>query len=76
MEFIWLQSVETLLLGPPGRLRVRVSQSLLALVVYAILAGIHYSEARLGLIDPDASNALNLLFMATALGFYFVIRSV
>ena len=68
-------SLTTLLLGPAGRQRLRASQSLLALVVYMILAAIHQGETLLGLIDRDASNALNLVFMCVALGFYFVIRS-
>ena len=70
-----LPTAATMLLGPPGRQRLRASQSLLALVVYMILATIHHGQTLLGLIDRDASNALNLVFMCIALGFYFVIRT-
>jgi len=62
-------------LGPPGRQRVRASQSLLALVVYALFAALQYAGVLLGLFDFDASRRLAVLYLSGALLFYAVIRS-
>ena len=62
-------------LGPPGRQRIRASQSLLALVVFSLFAGLQQFEVRLGLIDPGESNRLSAAYLSGALLFYAVIRS-
>jgi len=67
--------VADVVLGPPGRQRVRASQSLLALVVYALFAALQVAGVRLGLFEADASWRLAVLYLAGALLFYAVIRS-
>jgi diguanylate cyclase (GGDEF)-like protein len=54
---------------------VRVSQSLLALVVYLVFAALQHGEVVLGLVDLRQSNLLTLFNLAGALGFYALVRS-
>ena len=70
-----LSVVADVVLGPPGRQRVRASQSLLALVVYALFAVVQHAEVLLGLIDFDESRRLMVIMLTGALLFYAVIRS-
>ena len=67
--------VVDVVLGPPGRQRVRASQSLLALVVYVLFAGVQHAEVLLGLIDFDESRRLMVIMLSGSLLFYAVIRS-
>ncbi len=64
-----------LVLGPPGHRRVRVSQVLLALVVYLVFAAVQQAEVELGLIEPGASNLLTLFNLSGSFGFYLLVRS-
>jgi diguanylate cyclase len=68
-------SVDALVLGPPGHRRVRVSQVLVALVVYVVFAVVQQAEVALGFIDARASNLLTLFNLAGTFGFYLLIRS-
>jgi diguanylate cyclase (GGDEF)-like protein len=63
------------LLGKSGRQRLRVSQSALALVCYALFAVLQHVEVKLGLIDPDESRILGLLYLSGSLAFFIVMRS-
>lgn len=65
----------SLLLGPPGHRRVRVSQVLVALVVYVVFAFVQQAEVELGMIDPLSSHLLTLFNLAGTFGFYLLIRS-
>lgn len=67
--------IVNLLLGPPGRQRVRASQSLLALVVYLVFAVVQHAEVMLGLIDGAASNALTVFNLCGGFTFYLAIRA-
>ncbi len=62
-------------LGPPGRQRVRASQSLLALVAYALFAVLLLGWVYLHLVDRRASLWLMATYLSGALAFYAVIRS-
>lgn len=62
-------------LGPPGHQRVRVSQTLLALLAYALFALLQQSEVSLGMVDARASRWLTTYNLAGAVGFYLLIRS-
>jgi diguanylate cyclase (GGDEF)-like protein len=64
-----------LALGPAGHQRVRVSQALLALAVYALYALVQHAEVLLGLLDLRQSNWLTAFDLAGALGFYLCVRS-
>lgn len=74
MSSTWQRWVEKLL-GPVGPQRLRVSQSLLSLSNYVIIAVLQYTEVRLGMIQPGASAALILFSLGGALLFYGLIRS-
>jgi len=65
----------SLVLGPSGHRRVRVSQVLLALVVYIVFAAVQQAEVELGLIEPVASNLLTLFNLSGTFGFYLMVRS-
>ena len=64
-----------LVLGPPGHRRVRVSQVLLALIVYLVFAAVQQAEVELGLIESHASNLLTLFNLTGTFGFYLLVRS-
>lgn len=64
-----------LLLGPPGRQRVRASQCLLALLVFVVFAGLQELEVMLGLIDAAQSHWLTACNLGGSLLFYAVVRS-
>jgi diguanylate cyclase (GGDEF)-like protein len=68
-------SVLDLVLGPPGRQRVRVSQTLLALAVYGAFAVLQHGEVLLGLIDASESWTLTGIYLCGSLLFYAVMRS-
>ena len=63
------------LLGPAGPQRWRVTQSLLALGAYAVLALVLIWQWRLGLIDTGAAWPLVVFGMACGLAFYGLTRS-
>src|SRR5882757_4552019 len=65
----------TLALGPPGNQRMRTSQALLALAVYAVFALLQHAEVLLGLLDLRRANELTAFALTGALGFYLSIRS-
>jgi diguanylate cyclase (GGDEF)-like protein len=62
------------ILGDEPRQRIRVSQALLVLGVYAIFAGVQHLEVVLGLIDAKQSMALTAWNLAGGISFYSVIR--
>ena len=67
--------IADVVLGPPGRQRMRASQALLALVVYMLFAVVQQFEVALGLIDFTESCWLMAVMLGGALAFYGVIRS-
>lgn len=70
-----LASIDALVLGAGGHRRVRVSQVLVALVVYVVFAFVQQAEVELGLIEQRASNLLTVFNLAGSFGFYLLIRS-
>ena len=64
-----------LLLGPPGRQSLRVSQTVLALAVFAVFAVVQSAEVKAGLLDAAASWWLTAFNLSGALVFYGLIRS-
>ena len=62
-------------LGPPGRQRVRASQSLLALAAYALFAALLPATTAVGLLEFDAWSWLPATYLSGALMFYAAIRS-
>jgi hypothetical protein len=70
-----LSAVATAVLGPPGRQRLRASQSLVGLITYVLFAVLQQVEVRLGFIDPHESRVLMAVFLVGALVFYVVVRS-
>jgi diguanylate cyclase (GGDEF)-like protein len=62
------------LLGPAGKQRMRVSQSLLALVVYSTFAVLQHGEVLLGLIDERESWILTGIYLSGSILFFLVVR--
>ena len=62
-------------LGPPGRQRVRASQSLLALGAYTMFAALLTMATALGALEFDAWSWLPAAYLSGALSFYAAIRS-
>jgi len=71
----FVSTAKRLLLGPPGRQSLRASQSLLALVVFAVFAVVQHLEVSAGLIDGQASAWLTTFNLTGATVFYGVTRS-
>jgi diguanylate cyclase (GGDEF)-like protein len=63
------------LLGADRRQRVRASQTLLALAVYAVFAAVQHGEVLLGFIDARESALLTAFNIVGALCFYLLIRT-
>ena len=63
------------MVDPPGRQRVRASQSLLVLLVYVFFAALQHTEVLFGLIDRTQSLRLTLVYLGGAAAFYAAIRS-
>jgi len=72
-DFLSLSS--RFVLGPEGRHRLRVSQSLLALVAYVLFALCQQIEVRFGLIEARASWWLSAFYLGGAVLFFIAIRS-
>ncbi len=64
-----------LLLGPPGRQRLRASQSLLGVVCYFCSAAIQQVEVAFGFIDPTESAIVAAFYLGGGVLFYALIRS-
>lgn len=64
-----------LLLGPPGKQRVRASQTLLMLIVFVLFALVQHVEVLFGLIDETRSWQLTGFNLVVATLFYLLIRS-
>lgn len=64
-----------LLLGDDPRQRLRVSQSLLVLVVYFVFALVQHAEVVMGMIDASQSWALTTWNLIGGFGFYLCLRS-
>ena len=75
MRSRFVSAVANVVLGPPGRQRVRASQSLLALVVYALFAAPQYAGVRHGLMDAQDAFWLSAFYLTGSLLFYGLIRS-
>ena len=76
MSTLCLPRFRALWLGPASSAqRVRASQSLLAVVVYAAFACVQHAEVLAGLVDLRASLWLTAFYLGGSLGFYAVIRS-
>ncbi|MBI5255268.1 MAG: GGDEF domain-containing protein [Burkholderiales bacterium] len=69
------QHLGDVVLGRDKHQRVRASQTLLALGVFLVCAGVQQLEVWLGLMDQAASNWLTLYNLSVSLGFYGLIRS-
>ena len=63
------------LVGPPGKQRVRVSQTLPVLLTFVLFAFVQHVEVLFGLIDAAASMRLTLFNLSGATLFYLLIRS-
>ena len=63
------------LVGPPGKQRVRVSQTLPVLFIFVLFAFVQHVEVLFGLIDAAACMPLTLFNLSGATLFYLVIRS-
>jgi diguanylate cyclase len=70
-----LQRLASLVLGPPGRQRLRVSQTLLGLVVYGVFAALQQAEVVFGLMDQDESNLLSAIYLLGGTAFFALVRS-
>jgi diguanylate cyclase (GGDEF)-like protein len=70
-----LSAVTRWVLGPSGRQRLRVSQTLLSFTVFVVFAGIQHAEVLMGLIDRAQSNLLSAYNLIGAALFYLVIRT-
>jgi len=68
-------SLVDFLLGPPGHLRVRVSQTLLSLVVFTAFAGVLHGQVLAGMIPLTRACALTVFNLGGAFLFYVLIRS-
>ncbi len=68
-------ALTSLLVGPPGKQRVRASQTLLMLIVYLLFAVVQHVEVLFGLIDPAESWRLTGFNLVVATLFYLLIRS-
>lgn len=68
-------AVSHLLLGPPGRQRVRVTMVLLTMAIYVLFSVLHYVEIQLGLIDARSAAWLTVYNLAGSLLFYLLMRS-
>lgn len=68
-------AIANALLGPPGRQRVRASQSLLGMVVYLVSSGMQQVEVELGLVDQTESLVVTAFYLGGGLLFYGLIRS-
>jgi diguanylate cyclase (GGDEF)-like protein len=67
--------VSALLLGPPGRLRVRVLLTLVTLGIYCLFAMLQLAAVSMGYMDPLASRWLMGFYLLGSLGFYVLLRS-
>lgn len=67
--------IASVVLGPPGRQRVRVSQTLLAAAVYLAMAALQYFEVLLGVMEAPASAMLSAVYLSGTVLFYALIRS-
>ncbi|MFY9513889.1 MAG: diguanylate cyclase, partial [Rubrivivax sp.] len=63
------------LVGDDARQQLRVSQSLLALVVYLVFAAVQHVEVLLGMVDAEASWRLSVFTVGGGLVFYLLVRS-
>ena len=63
------------LVGPPGKQRVRVSQTLPVLLTFVLFAFVQHVEVLFGLINAAASMRLTLFNLSGATLFYLLIRS-
>ena len=70
-----LSRLSLLVLGPPGRKRLRMWTPTLALAIYSVFAVLQHAEVLLGFIDARSSAWLTGYNLAGTLVFYFLIRS-
>jgi diguanylate cyclase len=70
-----LSRLSALVLGPPGRQRMRVLMAVLTLVVYVLFALLQHAQVLLGFIDARASAWLTAYYLLGSLMFYIAIRS-
>ena len=75
MSRIALDRVVDGLLGPQGRQRSRVRQSLFVLGLYLVCAIVQHAEVLLGLIELQASNRLTAFNLGGSIAFVAVFRS-
>ena len=68
-------SMVYLVIGPPGKQRVRASQTLLMLVIFVLFAFVQHAEVLFGLIDEAESWQLTTYNLTGATLFYVLIRS-
>jgi len=67
--------LSTLVLGPPGRQRLRVLMTVLTLVVYGLFALLQHVQVLLGFIDARESAWLTAYYLLGSLVFYLLLRS-
>jgi diguanylate cyclase (GGDEF)-like protein len=68
-------TLPTLMLGPPGRARVRILMTLLTAVIYLLFAGVALVLVRLGQMEAQATGGLLAFCLLGSLGFYGLVRS-
>lgn len=68
-------TVTDLILGPPGRERVRVTMVLLTMAIYLLFALLQYVEVLLGLVNGRSSAWLTVYYLGGSLLFYLLMRS-
>lgn len=68
-------SLTHLVLGPPGRRRLRTVLSGWTLLMYGLYAMVQHAQVMMGLIDPAASAWLTAYYLLGSLVFYSLIRS-
>lgn len=64
-----------LVLGQPGRSRVRVLMTLLTLGIYALFVLLQWGMVRQGLLDGGAAFDLSVFCLAGSTGFYVLLRT-
>lgn len=67
--------IAAIVLGPTGRQRFMVLQTLLTFGTYLFLAVLQEAEVRLGLVDSFESNALTAFYLSGSVVFYLLVRT-
>lgn len=69
------ETLPTLMLGPPGRARVRILMTLLTAAIYLLFAGVALVLVQLGQMAPLGTAGLVAFCLLGSMGFYGLVRS-